>query len=502
MNLIDPVQLVAMAWPDVNLYSKQKEILYSVRDNDETVVPAGNGLGKDFIAALAVIWFMCSRRPARVVTTSVSESQLNDVLWGEIRNFLRTARVNLPLHEVHMKIRQVDNNGRFVPKSEVVGQVAKQGESLLGRHLPNDIPRTMAVFDEASGIPDTAYDTSDTWAHRKLIIGNPYPTTNFFFKGVREGDLWAPDNSRMYRKVIQIKATDSPNVRLGLAQERRGTQPTDETLIPGLVTYGTYKKRRQLWDAKKQSIGLDAEFYEGADVKMFPPDWITAAEVAAASLSLPRRQAKVIGCDPAEGGDNTCWAIADEFGLIDLISMKTPDTTVIADKTIELIREYGVPAKMVFFDRGGGGKQHADLLRRKGYAVNTVAFGASATLDAKRGIKTFAERSEESEDRTIFRNKRAEMYWLLRQAINPALRQAFGLPARFPDLREQLSKFPLVYDGEGILYLPPKNKRDPNSKVVTLVELIGRSPDEADAVALAVYGLYRKKTRATAGAAI
>ena len=53
------------------------------------------------------------------------------------------------------------------------------------------------------------------------------------------------------------------------------------------------------------------------------------------------------------------------------------------------------------------------------------------------------------------------------------------------------------------MILPPKRKKANaiNSNVITLTELIGCSPDEADALALAVYGRYGKKIQASAGAA-
>jgi hypothetical protein len=46
MNLWrDPLQLAEIMWPGVRFYDKQREILQSVVDNDETVVVAGHMLG-------------------------------------------------------------------------------------------------------------------------------------------------------------------------------------------------------------------------------------------------------------------------------------------------------------------------------------------------------------------------------------------------------------------------------------------------------------------------
>jgi hypothetical protein len=43
---IDPIEFQKLLWPDITFYDKQKEILYSVLDNNETFVPAGNMLGR------------------------------------------------------------------------------------------------------------------------------------------------------------------------------------------------------------------------------------------------------------------------------------------------------------------------------------------------------------------------------------------------------------------------------------------------------------------------
>lgn len=225
----DPVRLVQVCWPKVNLYTKQAEILRSVWENEETIVPAGNDLGKDFIAGLAIVCFFISRSPCRIVTTAPSNQQLRKVLWGEIKNFVQTSSLPLPVEVLDADIYQLDSSGARVAKSYVAGVTSKEDENYQGHHLtwgrdfeelrrllsehrPKEEvltqlslgellrdhggiggsltrPRTMGVIDEASGVEDSAYNGMDTWAHRKLIIGNPLPCTNFFFRFVEEGDV-------------------------------------------------------------------------------------------------------------------------------------------------------------------------------------------------------------------------------------------------------------------------------------------------------------------------
>jgi hypothetical protein len=202
---IDPIRLGRELWPDVRFYAKQQEIIMSVWDDEETFVQAGNMLGKDFVAGWISLMFFLTRSPCRVVTTSADYSQLESVLWGEIRRFIATCKFPLekekggPLVVNHLHLRKWDHaTKRPCGISYVIGRVASKGEGMLGHHVAetgDGIPRTLFVADEASGVEDVAYERADTWAKRKLVIGNPYPCTNFFYRGCREGTLFAKSKS-------------------------------------------------------------------------------------------------------------------------------------------------------------------------------------------------------------------------------------------------------------------------------------------------------------------
>ena len=200
----DPIKLSQFLWPKVRLYDKQIEIVYSVRDNDETVVPAGNMLGKDFIAGLIAVGAFLfpqvflgktrknrGRHEVRAVTTSVKDDHL-DVLWGEIGRFVQTCAVPLssefggPLILRHREIRKIVK-GQECEISYLKGQVSKKGEGMAGHHAPS----TLCIIDEASGVDEIAYQQALGWEPKLLIIGNPNPCENFFRKGVNEGDLVA-----------------------------------------------------------------------------------------------------------------------------------------------------------------------------------------------------------------------------------------------------------------------------------------------------------------------
>lgn len=549
-KVADPIKMGKLLWPHVVFYRQQREIIYSVMYDDETYVPAGNKLGKDFVAGFVALWFFLTRHPCRVVTTSAKDDHLR-VLWGEIGRFVQTCKYKLdakyggPLLVNHQDIRKVVN-GEKCPISYMTGLVAGADSmaAMQGHHVArtgDGIPRALFMSDESSSVPDDYHKMASTWMDRALIFGNTWECSNFFYRGVKAGDLYSEGEDsegrrRCYRKVIKIKAEDSPNVRYALAEIAAGKKPSNKIIVPGVKAYDDYVKHRKVWDPIQQCVSLDAEFYEGAEIRLFPREWIQRSVRLNNFLAgKGRRKAKAIGIDPAEGGDKTSASVVDEMGLIKLVSKKTPNTQDIIQLALDLIREYDVRPDRVVFDRGGGGKQLADQLRAMGYAVRTVAFGEMVQEDPKGKASSVSERMETKEDRYAYKNRRAQMYGELSLLMDPSLgegtdedgeptntaltifRALAGLAGKdvravngfalkpeevgpqYKELLFQLSKIPKKYDREGQLILPPKNRTAKGSKEVTLVDMIGHSPDEADSLVLAVHGMLHAPKTPKAG---
>jgi len=93
------------------------------------------------------------------------------------------------------------------------------------------------------------------------------------------------------------------------------------------------------------------------------------------------------------------------------------------------------------------------------------------------------------------------MYGLLSRGIDPNYGRVYGIPREMIELRRQLSLVPRIYDREGRLWLPPKNKPPgrETGATETLIDIIGRSPDEADSAVLCYYALVRPQRRVKAG---
>ena len=79
-----PVQFINKILGDF-IWSKQIEIVESVRDNRRTAVHACHDTGKSFIAGRIVPWFVMAvaAGDAIVVTTAPTMRQVKNILWKE-----------------------------------------------------------------------------------------------------------------------------------------------------------------------------------------------------------------------------------------------------------------------------------------------------------------------------------------------------------------------------------------------------------------------------------
>lgn len=319
--------------------------------------------------------------------------------------------------------------------------------------------------------------------------------------------------TRYFRKVIRIVAEDSPNVQLGLLQLARGEEPTDEVLVPGVLTYSEWRRRLATWDEVRKTVGLWAQFYKGAAIMLFPAERLDRAAERFRELRGRRRMVRGIGIDPGEGNANTTWVLMDELGVIDIESEKTADTSVVVPRTMALIRRTGISPTRVCFDRGGGGKQHADMLRARGFPVRTVGFGAKARTEVKHPgqVTLYREKRSVIEEKTTFKNMRCQMFFEVSDELNPANNlRGFAVPGpeygpAAVELRRQLLVFERCYDENGVSYTNTKKPpalgsgKTPPGRPRSLLEVLGGSPDEADAFALARYAMMHQAVQQQAG---
>ncbi len=472
----DPLRFIKLCWPEMNLYDKQLEVLTSVNENVETFVHAANQTGKTHIAAIVALWFYASRTPARVVISSSSESQLRHILWSEILQLIQSAAVTFPFLTRDLciqKLRRPDGK-EILPKDYLLGHVTHTVESFQGHHLNADRPRVLSIFDEASGVPDEFYEAAQSWAHRILVIGNPISTDNFFYFRSKEANQANPaGQDGLFRKVIRIDGLDVPNVKMGIRCSEEGRPGEPPVLIPGLLTYQNFVRHQAHWNEVMRTTRLHGQFYEGKYQFLFPNLVLDRAmdRQRWEDLCQQDRQAEAMGVDVAAGGrDHTCWTIIDRFGVIEQIVRDMKNSMEIVGFTIELLQQYKLEANRAAFDAGGGGKQIADRLHEQGLYVQTIYFGQGAN------------------DKQAYLNRRTEMYGILAELFDLDREEGvFALPPDAQQLRAELNILPRKYDSEGRLVLPPKEAgRSGPQQEKSIRQLLGRSPDRADSLVLAV----------------
>lgn len=517
--LEDPVKFCAACWPDIKLTQYQRDILHSLRDNVETFVHAANEVGKDFITAIGVLWFFCSRRPARVITSSSGETQLKSILWSEIRERINTSRIKFPFKLGTLSIKWVNEDGEEDPLSYIIGHVTKSVENFQGHHLDHDKPRVLCVFDEASGVGDEFDEAADSWAHRKLVIGNPLNCLNFFYRACKKGDIEHDADTGetgLLRKIIHVGAEHSPNVVMGEMLHNAGVPGPYPTVVPGVLSYHEYRRRLKIWDKIKIHMRVHGHFYEGDETLLYPSEWLDKAEAVyemlcpqgyEASLDpIGARVAAAMGVDCGGGRDLSVWTVINRNQLIYQFAIPTPDTMEIVNHSIRLMRRYKLRPERVAFDAGGGGKQIADRLRQMKYSVKTVFFGESPTPPKGLRIKRTEKKESQAERRQTYKNRRAEMYGMTREILDPSVNeQVFGLPVELHELRKEMAVMPMLYDHEGKMYLPPKDRPPSatgkvNEEIITIKKLLGHSPDRADSLVLAVFALLGQPEKRQVGA--
>jgi hypothetical protein len=473
------------------LWSKQVDILTSVRDNRYTAVPACHDSSKSYTAAVATCWWLESHPlgEAFVISTAPSAPQVTTILWREV----------LKLHGVG-ELQGVINMGG-APEWKVGKQQIAYGRKPADYNADIGFQGVHSLFpliivDEASGIPDLLWNAVDSLATndnaRVLAIGNPDDIASHFRSICLPGSGW---------NVIKIDGLQTPNMteRAALevsAQDGCGdlyqfmvennipfaTEEIPEDLQPRLLgarwvaermkRWGVYKepdtgkwKTSSLWESK-----VRGEFPTDSTEGVIPLAWIEAAirrwqdffDSGADPAEVPglRRFA----CDVARyGKDET--AIAEKQGhvVIGVERIGNQDTMTTANRLVAKLDSHILSTASV--DVIGVGAGVVDRLRELG--KNVYAFNAASRTDRRDVTGEFR-----------FANTRSAAWWHLRELLDPSNPDTnLCLP---PDerLKEDLIA-PRWRPAPGAIYVvEPKDET---------IRRLGRSPDTGDAVVMLMW---------------
>ena len=220
----------------VRPWHKQHEILDALLTHQRIAVKSGNGLGKGFTAAIALLWFIHTHQPAIALSTAPTFRQVRHILWRQIHNLHRRNPQTLG-GQLH------DTRWELAPDRYALGLSADTADQFQGFHSPH----ILLIVDEAEGVAEPIYEAIEaimTTAHAQLLlIGNPTTAAGTFRRAFHQ-------EQQIY-KTITMSALDSPNLIAG------------QTRIPGLATQQWVQQRQQLW-------GHDNPLYQARVLGQFP----------------------------------------------------------------------------------------------------------------------------------------------------------------------------------------------------------------------------------------
>ncbi len=430
--MADPVSFIEGAL-GVTLWEGQKAIVRSVHANRRTVVKSGHNVGKTFVAAAIVLEFLYTNRGSRVITTATTWSQVENLLWSEIRKIHAQAPFRLGPSPLQTKME-------IEPGWYALGMSTKNPSSFQGTHAG----RQLIVFDEAQGISPAIYEVAETMmsshGSRWLAIGNPISPTGKYHEAFQRQREW---------NCITLSCLDHPNVREG------------KLVYPDAVTREWVEEKRRVWGEVSPlwQVKVLGEFPQDADNVLVSVGVLEAAQDATVDV-----EERHIGLDVARfGGDENVCVFVRNRRVEAIRSWRGQDLMQTVGQLRALGTQWGVEPRNWHIDVIGVGAGVVDRLKEQGLRVDGVTASSAPRRDWRKLTGT-----------TKFRNRRAELYWVVRELIS---RKELAIPREHEDIWHELSSIRFSYDSQERVQIEAKED---------LKKRIGRSPDHADALALAM----------------
>ena len=434
-SLQDPV-LFSKKMLDHNVWAKQEHILRSIATHRRTAVKACHSSSKTFTAAEATLWWITHRKNGIVVTTAPTMTQVERLLWGEVHNAVRTAKISYPKPNATSLV--------LGPNRYAMGLSTNEGERFQGFH--GDV---LVILDEAPGVKPRIYEAIEGIRAggdvRVLALGNPTIASGPFYDAFttnREG--W---------NLITISAFDTPNLDgltieslLALSEEELDNNP-----VPYLTTrrwvkekYHEWGPRHPLWESR-----VLGNFPAQAEDALLSLTWLEEAKIREHPVDEGILHGGLDVAGPGE--DETVLAIRCGPKLMYLQSWTDKDPR---GEVIAALEPFKGRLRRLNVDSTGIGFGMARHIADFKYPVKDVNVGVSARHPEK------------------YANLKAELYWGLRMRF-----QSGDISGCFSEKAiGQLAGIRYEHNARGQVVI--ESKEDMRKRGV-------KSPDLAEAVMLA-----------------
>lgn len=474
----------------LTLTDEQIQILHSVRDNRRTAVKAHHSLGKTFIAAVALLWWLDCWMQHIGYVTAPTWGQALGLTFKQAKRLALINNLDFDILDSGLirdrdKFRQTE---RFIKALN-----AENGEGFQGEHTAP----ILIIVEEAVGVPNYIFDASEGLMTdprcRLLEIFNPTD------EATKAGEHCESPNYA----VFSFSALEHPNIVAELRCEPvpfegavrllwlyemidveceevaygpNGRPSNDCFEFYGLEVIRAAIDGHPITENARKCCYKPTAFFQGrvlgefpteASNKVTPPGWLKTLPV----FEIQPEWVPLMGCDVARFGDDrtTVFSTVGPVALTG-VELRKFDTVAIADaieeeagKVCELLGRHADFAKSIQINidvTGGLGAGPYDILKDRGYNVRAV------------------NSSEAANDEAMFRNKRSELWFTVRDR---AKARNLDLSRLALDLRRRLTK-----ELSTPTYKVQGGKKVVEDKAETKKRL-GSSPDLADGFNLAFY---------------
>lgn len=443
----------------LQLWPKQAAIARSVVTHKRTACKSGHKVGKSTGASGVALWWVLTRHRGRVILTAPAGHQVRNILWPEVTRLYESAKV-----PIGGRLSPDPAYGLKLPgQREIIAVTTDEVAKAAGLSSPNQL----IIVDEASGYDEALWPAlfgNLAGGGRILALGNPTQTSGTFYEAFGEkAHLW---------NGFTLSSVESPNVVAnrrvipGLAMRDYVEEHLDEYAGIRLPRGASYEELVAALESAGESPFLDIRIRGRFPVQ---------AENAVVPLSLVERAKErwvsthgdgplSLGVDVARSGDDeSVIAPRRGFRLGELEPHRGLDGPQLAAKVIECAN-----------------RLRGDQVERVRVKIDVVGVGASPydclkAVEDERGIEVIGVNSgEASDDPERFKNKRAQLHFAMRSW----LADGGAIPPNEPKLHAEIvaAKFSLDERNRYIV-----EKKD------AIKARLKRSPDRADAAALAVY---------------
>lgn len=430
--------------PDGTVCDYQARIARAVLEHSKVAVRSGHKLGKSLLAVLLAVWWVTTREEGRAVLTASTDRQVKRVLWRELRKLYRRLKKRgfdiLPEPALDPGTGCQWDDGR-----EIIGFATKVPENAAGFSGPSQL----FVLDEGSGIPTEIYEAfagNMAGGAKMLACSNPTQPSGWFYEAFHE--------RRQFWRLVHLSCEDSPNYLAG------------KTIIPGLA-------ERAYVDEVVATYGKDSPFHDVRVAGRFPRQSANAV-VGLGLVEAARERWREtlpgdvldIGVDVARFGDDESVVGARRgllaYGCLAVHGYDTIQVAGLVRRVIRLLRDgpERVRIKVDVIGYGAGVFDQLVYLRDEGKLGDHVELIAV----------NVAEKSNDPDEYALLRD---ELWFGVRHWLADG--GAFEGDGK---LESELVAPTYGFTRKGAIKVESKDE---------IRKRLKRSPDRADALALAIY---------------